>query len=215
MQQTRQHILEILKEKEQATVDEIVRALADRIGEITAVTVRHHLEVLRGDGLVAAPEVRRRTTPGRPQHIYTLTETALEMFPNNYRGLAGELLQQLKSQLPSREVNVILEGVADQIASGVQIGPAPLDARLDQVVNYLSEQGYNAYWEKQDNGFVLHTHNCPYHQLANDHQELCEMDFRMIAGLLGGTVPRRLGRMTDGNPSCSYFIPAQNIPSEQ
>jgi predicted ArsR family transcriptional regulator len=103
MQPTRQHILEILKESGEATVDEIVTALSERIGDITAVTVRHHLEILRGDGLVSAPAVRRRTTPGRPQHVYSLTDKALELFPNNYRNLAEELLFQLKSHLPKRE----------------------------------------------------------------------------------------------------------------
>ena len=64
MQQTRRYILEILKERKEATIDEIVTALSERIGKITAVTVRHHLEILRGDGLVAAPAVRRERLPG-------------------------------------------------------------------------------------------------------------------------------------------------------
>ncbi|MBN2472069.1 MAG: ArsR family transcriptional regulator [Anaerolineae bacterium] len=207
MQQTRQHILEILKEHEEATVDDIVEALANRIGDITAVTVRHHLEILRGDGLVAAPRVRRRTTPGRPQHMYALTDKALELFPNNYRSLAGEMLLQLKAQLPAAEVNVILEGVADQMAGSIPPSDAPLPVRLNQVVDYLSEQGYAAYWEAVDEGFILHTNNCPYHQLAAEHEELCRMDIRMISGLLGGIVPRRVAHMTQGDPSCAYLIP--------
>lgn len=207
MQQTRQHILEILKEKGKATVDEIVEALADRIGDITAVTVRHHLEILRGDGLITAPSVRRRTTPGRPQHVYALTEKALELFPNNYRSLAEELLLQLKDKLPRREVNVILEGVATQMAEGVQVSDAPLPVRLNQVVSYLTEQGYNAHWESVDLGFILHTTNCPYHHLAGDHGELCEMDFHLISTLLGGIVPRRLEHMATGGETCAYLVP--------
>jgi predicted ArsR family transcriptional regulator len=207
MQQTRQHILEILKEKGQAPVDEIVEALTERIGEITAVTVRHHLEILRGDGLIATPTVRRRTTPGRPQHVYTLTEKALELFPNNYRSLAAELLLQLKNKLPRREVNVILEGVAAQMAEGLQISDAPLPIRLNQVVGYLTEQGYNAYWETSETGFVLHTTNCPYHHLAEDHSELCDMDFHLISAMLGGVVPRRIGHMASGSETCAYFLP--------
>ncbi|GAB4570263.1 MAG: transcriptional regulator [Anaerolineae bacterium] len=215
MQQTRQHILDILKEREEATVDEIVEALQSRIGDITAVTVRHHLEILRGDGLVAAPSVRRRTTPGRPQHIYTLTEKALDLFPNNYRNLAQELLLRLKEQLPVREINVILEGVADQLADAAPVSNAPLPIRLNQVVAYLSEQGYHAHWETTDRGYILHTGNCPYHQLASEHLELCNMDMRMIARLLGA-VPRRVGHMAEGDTSCAYFIPViENTSTEQ
>jgi predicted ArsR family transcriptional regulator len=209
MQQTRQHILEILKEQGQATVDEIVEALSERIGEITAVTVRHHLEILRGDGLVSAPSVRRRTTPGRPQHIFALTDKALELFPNNYRNLAEELLLQLKSQLPVQEINVILEGVADQMSTGIPTSTAPLPLRLNQVVEYLTQQGYNASWESQEDDYVLYTSNCPYHHLASDHNELCSMDFRMISNLLGGIVPRRIAHMMKGDDSCAYLIPAK------
>ncbi len=208
MQQTRQHILEILKEQNEATVDEIVDALSARIGEITAVTVRHHLEILRGDGLVSAPAVRRRTTPGRPQYIYALTDKALELFPNNYRTLAEELLLQIKRTLPPREVNVILEGVADVLASGLQVNDVPMPVRLNQVIDYLTQQGYNARWESTEQGYVLHMHNCPYHHLSGSHSELCEMDFHMLSSLLGGVVPRRLSRMAGGDESCAYLVPA-------
>ena len=71
MQTTRQRILEILKEKRQATVEELSEEL-----ELTPVTVRHHLEILRGEGLISAPSVLRRPGPGRPQHTYALTEAA-------------------------------------------------------------------------------------------------------------------------------------------
>ena len=81
MQETRQHILEILREIGQATVDDVVRALCERRGEITAVTVRHHLTRLQEDGLITAPELRHRNTPGRPQHVYKLTEKAQQHFP--------------------------------------------------------------------------------------------------------------------------------------
>lgn len=215
MQQTRQHILEILKDKGQATVEEIVRALSERIGDITAVTVRHHLEILRGDGYVAAPEIRRRTTPGRPQHIYTLTDKALDLFPNNYRGFADELLIQLKAQFSHREVNVILEGVADQMVTSANITDAPMPLRLNQVVDYLTEQGYNAHWENTNEGYILHTGNCPYHHLSSEHRELCEMDMRMIHQLLGGVAPRRIKHMASGDESCAYLIPTASVKAAQ
>ncbi|MBN1967238.1 MAG: ArsR family transcriptional regulator [Anaerolineae bacterium] len=210
MQPTRQHILEILKERENATVEEIVEALEPRIGLITAVTVRHHLEILRGDGLIAAPTVRRRTTPGRLQHIYMLTNKALDLFPNNYRSLAEGMMVHLKAQLPSHEVNVILEAVAEQMANDARIDNLPLPARLNQVVEYLTEQGYNASWEMREDGFVLHTSNCPYHHLVTEHAELCGMDMQMISKLLGGIVPRRVSHLADGGESCAYLIPSPN-----
>src|SRR3989304_2997806 len=146
MQQTRRHTLESLRERKEATIDEIVTALSERIGKITGVTVRHHLEILRGDGLVAAPAVRRRSAPGRPQYVYTLTERAADYFPNNYQGLATNLLEQIKNQLPATQVNQILEGVANNMATNAMVPDAPLEIRLDHAVAYLNSQGYTSAW---------------------------------------------------------------------
>src|SRR5215213_6816640 len=119
MQQTRQFILETLHEHGEATVDELVQALRTRINhDITAVTVRHHLDVLRAEEMITAPRVRRRRTPGRPQYVYGLTDKALEHFPNNYQRLSEVLLNQIKATLPASQVNVIIEQAADEMVAG-------------------------------------------------------------------------------------------------
>lgn len=207
MQETRQHILEILRETNQATVDEIVDELRNRRGDnITAVTVRHHLNILQKSGLITLPKLLHRSSPGRPQHVYELTDNAQEHFPNNYQRLARGLLERLSSHLPPDGVNVILEGVADDMALEANIDECPLDERLDKVVNYLNEHGYNAMWEENEHGYVLCTHNCPYHEIAQDNNKLCEMDMRLISSMLG-VVPRLLSRVSDGQATCAYLIP--------
>ncbi len=211
MQSTRQHILEILRSRGQATVEDIVTDLQRRRGAITAVTVRHHLLRLQEEDLITSPELRRRSTPGRPRHVYALTEKAQDTFHNNYQRLAASLLQQLQKTLPPAGVNVILEGVADQFADEL-ILPSPLLAngamseRLTLVVEYLNQQGYDARWEATDGGYTLHTANCPYHQIARETVALCEMDMHLIARLLD-IVPRRVAHMAQGDTSCAYFIP--------
>jgi predicted ArsR family transcriptional regulator len=207
MQETRRHILDILKERGQATVDDIVTELRLRRGdEITAVTVRHHLSCLQKDNLITTPQLRHRTAPGRPQHVYMLTDDALAVFPNNYQPLAECLIDQLCANLPQREVNVILEGVADRMAADARIPNLPLGERVHQVVEYLNQHGYNAVCEKQDEGYVLRTSNCPYHHISQTNHSLCEMDMRLIASMLG-IVPRLIGRMSAGDTSCAYLIP--------
>jgi len=206
MQQTRRHILEILKERKEATIDEIVTALSERIGKITAVTVRHHLEILRGDGLVAAPAVRRRSAPGRPQYVYTLTERAADQFPNNYQGLASGLLEQLRSQLPATQVNAILNGVAEAMAEKAMVPDAPLETRLDHAVAYLDQHGYTASWAQNGQGLILSITNCPYEQVSCSNPELCKMDKRLVDSLVGMTT-RRISHQIDGDEACSYLIP--------
>lgn len=209
MQETRQYILEILKETGQATVDDIVNELRKRRGKITAVTVRHHLNHLQRECLISTPQIKHRSTPGRPQHVYALTEKAEELFPNNYQRLASGLLEQIEEHLPPENVNVILEGVADGMAAQAHMPDLPLSKRLQQVVNYLNENGYNADWEETDQGYILHTRNCPYHHLVETTDLLCKMDMRLISKLLG-VVPRQVSRISDGEPSCAYLIPRRS-----
>ena len=205
MQETRRYILDILRRRGQATVDDIVDELQKRRGTITAVTVRHHLMRLQEAELITSPELRRRSSPGRPQYIYALTEKAKEHFPNNYQRLAGGLLDALQAHLPADGVNVILEGVADRMASEAFIPDAPMPDRLDVVVDFLNESGYEASWERAEDGYILHTLNCPYHQLAAETDMLCRMDMRLITALIG-SVPRKLQRVAEGANRCSYFV---------
>jgi predicted ArsR family transcriptional regulator len=203
MQKTRQKILEYLKRHQQATVDELSRMLDD----LTAVTVRHHLDVLRREELVAPPEIIHRDGPGRPKYAYRLTEKAEGLFPRNIDVLTNHMLDELKRSLGPQQINVIFEGVAEQMAAGAPPirQDEPFEARLDRLTDYLTQQGYEAHWEIHPEGFVLHTSNCPYSGVSESHTEVCSLDMHYISQLLG-TVPRRLDHLLEGAHSCSYLI---------
>jgi predicted ArsR family transcriptional regulator len=208
LQQTRRHILDILREKGEATVDEIVEALEHRRGkDITSVTVRHHINLLLQDELIKLPQLRRRSSPGRPQHVYALTEKAKECFPSNYENLAIELLSQLQCSLAPSVVNVIVEGVADRMAESLNLDTMGFESRVSIAVEYLNQHGYDAFVETCQEGYLLHTRNCPYHRLAQTTQALCDMDFRLVASLVG-VVPRLVSRMSNGGATCSYLLPS-------
>jgi predicted ArsR family transcriptional regulator len=214
MQQTRQLILEILREQGECTVDQLVESIQTRIQHrITAVTVRHHIDVLRGEGLITSPNIKRSGAPGRPQYTYMLTEKAQETFPNNYQDLMNKMLDQMKNRLGNSQVNVIFDDVADQMIAEMDIPPAtlhkiPMPDRLNHVIRYLNERGYEASWHSHPEGYVLNTSNCPYKKVSHEHEELCGMDMRLISGLLG-VVPRSLGRIVDAQETCSYLLPSK------
>ncbi len=206
MQETRRHILEILRERGHATVDEIVDDLQSRRGrEITAVTVRHHLNRLQHEGLITEPELRHRSRPGRPQHVYNLTEQAHTVFPNNYAPLLAAMLAQLEAHTTPVSVNVVFEGVADMLAQQACLPDVPWVERLRMAVDYLNELGYDAHLEHCEAGYVLHTRNCPYHDLARQSDILCTMDLRLVSALTG-TLPRRIGHISAGDSSCAFLI---------
>ncbi len=106
MQKTRQRILEYLRQNGEATVGE----LSQELDNLTAVTVRHHLDVLRSEGLVAAPIPVHRDAPGRPRYVYRLTEKAESLFSQNVTNLTATLMAEMKEKLPEDQINVIFEG---------------------------------------------------------------------------------------------------------
>jgi len=207
MQKTRQQILDILNHKGASTVSEITEALQDkRDNGITAVTVRHHLNELRKRDLIETSDTRPPNRPGRPQHVYILTDAAHQHLPSNYPSLTRGIIKQLKQQLQPEQVNVIFEGLADEMAAAAHIPQTTFQERMDMAVAYLTEQGYAARWEVTDSGCVLHTNNCPYHEIAHTDETLCNMDMRLISALVG-VVPRRVAHVVTGDDTCSYLFP--------
>ncbi len=207
MQNKRQQIVEILKERGSATVEELSKELG-----ITTVTVRHHLDVLRAEGLVSEPVVRHRATSGRPQHTYGLTSKAGDLFPKNYNGLAAQILDEVKARYDMRAVNVIFEGVASRLLAEAPrpIADETLEQKLDRIVGFLNQKGYVARWGRGDDGILVHTCNCPYEGLADSHPELCNVDLTLIAALTGLT-PDRVSHMAHGGQSCSYLIKESDL----
>ena len=201
-QKTRQSILDYVKEHGPATVDELAKVL-----QLNSVTVRHHLDILRGEELIADPVIRHRNRPGRPQYTYGLSDKASTRFPKNYCELAGKLLEEVKASAPPGGLNVIFEGVAQRLAAEAPkcAGTASTAERLNLAVAFLNDHGYVASWDQGQEGYRLHTCNCPYEALAKQNPELCRMDLTLASRLLGGSV-ERVSRVLDGASTCSYRV---------
>ncbi|NLE46610.1 MAG: ArsR family transcriptional regulator [Chloroflexi bacterium] len=206
MQSTRERILNIIKERYEATVDE----LSEELG-LTAVTVRHHLDILRGQGLVAEPVVRRRKSPGRPQYAYTLTETASAHFPKKYDDLANKLLAEIESRVPVEEMTAIMESIGRQIADEARMPePDSFEARLELVVAYLNTEGYLAQWESTaDAHYTIHIANCPFERVSQEYPEVCTIDHTLLTCLIGRPIERIQHAVSNGHHQCTYIIKAR------
>ncbi|HKZ70156.1 MAG TPA: ArsR family transcriptional regulator [Anaerolineales bacterium] len=203
MQHKRREIVEILKQRGHATVEELSKEL-----KISSVTVRHHLDVLRSEGMVSEPVARHRKTSGRPQHVYALMPKANDLFPHRYDSLAQVLLDEIKQQCDHRLANVIFEGAAARLAADAPHSTPgeSMEARGQKAVEFLNQCGYVAHWERQPDGILIHTCNCPYDGLAEDNPELCSMDLSLMANLMGIQL-QRVCHITEGDASCAYLAP--------
>lgn len=202
MQSTRQEILDILRAEGQATVED----LASRL-ELTAMTIRHHINVLQAQNLVVAAKVRRRQKVGRPRLVYTLTEAADELFPQSYGELAKYLVSEVKASMGADQTQRIFERIAERIAQDApdSYPGQSFEERLEQVTAFLNRQGFLFSWEKTDEGYVLANVNCPYRRVASEHREVCAMDSILLERLLG-TEPEHLGHISQGDPGCRCIL---------
>ncbi len=203
MQHKRQEIIDLLKQQGYATVEQLSKAVG-----LTSVTVRHHLDVLRSEGLVSEPVVRHRNTSGRPQLVYSLTPEAAELFPHNYDELAKVLLTEIRTHCDNRLANVIFEGVSARLAADAprpQPGE-PMESRIQRAVEFLNQKGYVAAWERRADGYLIQTRNCPFEGLPTHTPELCVIDLNLITALVGTQI-KRVCHITEGDSSCAYLAP--------
>jgi predicted ArsR family transcriptional regulator len=202
----RKHILELLKEREGATVADLAEAL-----EMAPVSVRHHLDILQGDNLICVERLERKGHVGRPQQVYALTADANEHFPDNFAALASGLVRQLKRVLPQEQVEAAFCSLAKDFADKLepQLDGLDTECRLERVTGFLNERGYLARWERNEDdpagGYLLHKCNCPYAGVSDVHHELCLMDQVLVNELVGQPC-RRTQTMAEDGRCCTYRI---------
>ncbi len=206
MQNVRQRILQIIQERGQATVAELAELL-----DMAPVSVRHHLDILQGDGLIRVDGVRRRPGAGRPQHVYTLTPQALEVFPKNYHHVLHHFLTELKARETGDEVERFIQRVARRMAEDMVVELPPehtWEERLSAVVAALNAHGYMASWTAREDGWLICLANCPYVGLIDRHPEFCCLDRHVLQALLPSAPPVQLQEtIRDGAYRCQLKVP--------
>jgi len=206
----RQKILEYLKRRGQATVDELANHL-----DMAAVSVRHHLDLLISDNLVEATRVRRQPGAGRPKRLYALTSHADALFPDQYQRLAHVSFDILKRTLSPQDFQRVIEALVEDILAHAPVDLEHLEPqeRLQAAIQFLDSEGYMAFCECRDDGCILHTCHCPYKELATRHPEICQVDDLLIQRLTG-MIPLRVSKIIHGEPRCTYrLLPMEEAPS--
>lgn len=200
---TRDIILRTIKQRYQATVNELAEA-----ADVSPVTVRHHLNSLQADSLLRSESVRRKV--GRPYHVYSLSEKGLELFPKRYARLSTRLLEELKNQFPAEVVTDLFRSVVEGVVEEhrPEFENLSFEKRLSYLVELLAEEGFLARWEKEDGTYHLIEYSCPYISLGQEHTEICTFDKDLIIAILDTEVEQH-SCMLRGDNCCQFsFTPA-------
>lgn len=205
---TRDKILHTLLNNPRSTINE----LAEAVG-INAISVRHHLNSMLADGLVASEEERHGV--GRPRLVYFLTERGLEKFPTRYFRLANRLLGRLKETLPASAVETIFAEMARDLAEDHLRATQnmTLEEKLDFLKKLLSEEGFIIEWEQIGDSYHIHEITCPYFHVTQAHPEVCTVDQTLISTVL--SLPaHKIQCVLSGDHHCTYIIPLEKAGTQ-
>lgn len=205
MDGTRLNILNSLQRRP-ATVDQLSTELG-----MAAAAVRRHLEILQRDRLVAFEPVRRK--PGRPEHLFALTDAGQELMPKRYHillqrllhGLNGSVNGSVNGSANGDAAKALLAGVARAMVEEHR-SRAPEGGDIDRVAllrRILEDEQFSPAVEESPEGVLVTLHNCPYRGVATHSEVICHLDRELIAEVLDAPVSST-ARINQGHLLCTY-----------
>lgn len=193
-------IIEYLQRRGSGTIKELEEILG-----ITTTAVRQHLGSLQSDGYVE----RRRVSGGvgRPHYAYFVTARVQELFACHCDDLALTLLQEVFALEGIAKTQLLLNRVSERLASNYneEVRSVVLQERVQELAGALNHRGVLTDVDSSTNEILLKTYNCPFHDLAQEHNEICAMDKAMVEKVLGSDVELNSSIM-NGDRCCSFAV---------
>jgi predicted ArsR family transcriptional regulator len=212
MEGTRTRIVELLRQRGKATVDDLTRVL-----DLAPATIRRHLDVLQRDGQVGLESERRAT--GRPHYVFTLTQAGRSLSPGHYIGVGGRLIAELLALRPGDTRGKDGRGVAllafERMSAAVlqacerRVTASKLPERLRQAVDALADGGLVVEAAARRGGYLLKVRDCPCRLADSTRQGACGQ----AESLLGRLLRTRIRREPDEEGEvCAYFVEMGTLP---
>lgn len=182
--------------------------------KVTQTAVRQRLNRLLAGGWILRQTVKAHR--GRPYHTYNISPAGLRELGDNYTDLAQILWKELRN-IPDPELRKLLEArIRDALVQqySKSVHAEDLGERMRQLASLLANSGFNvdAIDVSTDGRVmlpVLRENNCPYHELAENDQSICDLEQQVFERVLG--VPLTVThRCRNGDGRCE-FHPTANI----
>jgi len=190
-----------------------IKDLRQALG-VSDTAIRQHLQYLMADGLVAAATAPAKGR-GRPGRVYTLTDNARHLFACECEDLALALYNELLREQGPEVVQRLLDRVGQHLAEQYkyQMRGLELQERVQMYAQLLDERGIMSEIAEDQDVLILHEYNCPYHELAAAHTEICTMEQKMLSEVLGAEV-ELTHTIVDGHHRCSFVVKRPAAVSE-
>ncbi len=183
---TQKRILQaLLQANTPLPVDHLTRML-----EISRNATYQHIVALERDGLIAKATIAQ--TKGRPSQTYSLTEKGRAAFPKHYSMFARLLVGLVKNQMGADELRTCLDQLGHSLGEefSERVSNLKGDALIIEVAKIMQELGYEseAILQEGTERLEIRAHNCVFHDLAKEHEEVCALDLALISHLTGAAI---------------------------
>ncbi len=200
----------LLKRRRSLPASEVAESL-----DLSVSGARQLLSALERDGLVT--HERDRDGPGRPRHLYELTERGDRLFPRRYAELANELLGYLEElddglleRIFQRRRQRRLEDARHRLEGRDFAG------KVRELTRILDEDGYEADVQERDDGtFRIVEHNCAVRRVAEKYGHACSSEIGFLRDALPEAEIDRVTHIASGGPACAYEIRPHTSPREE
>lgn len=198
-------ILEYLLRNGPASIKDLEQASG-----VTATAVRQQLASLIAEGLVAMSKERQGV--GRPRNLYHLTDRSHSLFACYSDELALDLIQELMETEGADKLRYLLNRVGSKLGGQYrrQIRGDVMDDRVRDLSAVLSRRGIRVDFEHSEDTIILREYNCPYHDIASVHRDVCEMERSAFSHALGADVTLH-DCIQDGHHSCQFVVSSQQV----
>jgi len=197
----RRTLLMAIKRAGEARADQLAETL-----HVTVSAVRQHLAVLSDDGLVSHRVVRGG--PGRPAHLYRLSDLGDGLFPRTYGAIVTELLGELEAEAPEL-VDKLFEGRRKRRVerASARLEGLDLEDQVVELARILDEDGYIAEAVPGAEGsWRIVEHNCAILAVATKYGAACGTEIEFIREVLPGATVERTAHLMAGGHVCAYEV---------
>lgn len=196
----RQILKLLLENKAGLSIDEVAQALG-----ISRTAVQQHVTTLERDGYILAGELNK--TAGRPVRTFVLTEAGINSFPKQYAWFAELILTDLKRDMGPDAFRRYLHKLGYSLSQSLlpAFAGQSHEQRLEVLLKVMDDLGFQVTAARQDDDQVIDACNCIYHDLAQQHDEICEFDRALMSALLDSEI-EQLKCMAKGDALCRFKI---------
>ncbi|MEQ1638157.1 MAG: HTH domain-containing protein [Methylococcales bacterium] len=169
----------LLNAKNGLCIDQMANEL-----QISRNAIKQHLIPLERTQLIQRHTLN--TTGGRPAQSYVLTENGINHFPKQYSWFCNLILTDLKAEMGDEAFKRYMAKLGVNLARSLiaQFEGQNQADKVTKLVAVMQSLGYHAQLDQTSKVPVILAFNCIYHDLAQQHPELCEFDHALISTLL-------------------------------